>query len=71
MYDTWYDPEAVIQEADLLMAEYAAEARHLARLEAKGICVHDALTWNTCDGCGVEFADDEDWFRARQDLMGY
>jgi len=35
-----YDPEAIYQEADILQAEYEAEARRYAALEAQGICTH-------------------------------
>lgn len=35
-----YDPEAVIQEADLEMAELEGEARRRQRLQEQGICQH-------------------------------
>lgn len=38
-----YDPEAVIQDADIEMAQYEAEARRLRRLESQGICTHQGV----------------------------
>lgn len=35
-----YDEESVIQDDDILMAEFAEEARRLQYLEKQGICVH-------------------------------
>lgn len=37
-----YDPEAVIQEADILMAQYAEEARAGERARAAGLCTHNS-----------------------------
>jgi tRNA U54 and U55 pseudouridine synthase Pus10 len=38
-----YDEEAVIQDADIEMAEMIARGNHLARLERMGVCVHDGV----------------------------
>jgi hypothetical protein len=37
-----YDPEATIQDADILMAQYAEEARQLEAQRARGICQHSS-----------------------------
>ena len=37
-----YDPEATIQEADILMAEYAAEAADFQAARDAGRCTHNS-----------------------------
>lgn len=39
----YYDEEAVIQEADIEMAQMVARGNYLARLERMGVCVHDGV----------------------------
>ena len=45
-----YDEEAVIQEADIWMAEQVARGNYLARLERMGVCVHDGVVGKSATG---------------------
>ena len=45
-----YDEEAVIQDADIWVAQEVARGNHLARLERQGICVHDGVVGRSRTG---------------------
>lgn len=45
-----YDPEAIIQDADIQMAEYAAEARQGEAMRAKGVCLHSSAVGKSYEG---------------------
>ena len=50
MYNFEYDEEAVIQEADIFMAEAIARGDYLARLARKGVCIHDGVVGVSATG---------------------
>lgn len=50
MYSYHYDEEAVIQEADIEMAEMISRGNYLARLKRKGICIHDGVVGVSASG---------------------
>lgn len=43
MYSYIYDEEAVIQEADIELAEMTMRGNYLARLKRMGICTHESV----------------------------
>lgn len=45
-----YDEEAVIQDADIEMAEMISRSNYLARLERSGICVHEGVVGVSASG---------------------
>lgn len=45
-----YDPEAIYQDADVEMAEYASEARRLDVLRKRGLCLHQESVRLGSDG---------------------
>jgi hypothetical protein len=45
-----YDPEAIFQDADIEMAEYAAEDAQGARMQAKGVCLHRSSVGKSYEG---------------------
>lgn len=67
-----YDPEALIQDADLELAEMAAAADAIHHGRGRGICQHQlvqgpparlACRENTA-GCAAVFTSDEQWWEA-------
>lgn len=48
--DFIYDEEAVIQEADIFVAEATARGNYLARLSDRGICIHDGVVGVSATG---------------------
>lgn len=50
IYDLGYDPEAVVQDADLELAALQAVGRRVARLRARGICCHSSSVGLSADG---------------------
>jgi hypothetical protein len=70
-----YDPEALIQDADIELAEMAAVADAIVRGRARGICQHqhvhpaqDAPGQLVCRentaGCAAVFTSSEQWYEA-------
>lgn len=45
-----YDPEAVIQDADIEMAELAEIGARIGRLEAAGVCTHESWVGRSATG---------------------
>ncbi|WP_298800413.1 hypothetical protein [uncultured Pseudonocardia sp.] len=67
-----YDPEALIQDADIELAEMAAVADAIAAGRARGICQHQhaqgppeqlACRENTA-GCQAVFTSTQQWYEA-------
>lgn len=67
-----YDPEALVQDADIELAEMAAAAAAIHHSRARGICQHQhvqgptgrlACRENTA-GCAAVFTNDEQWWEA-------
>jgi len=69
-----YDPEAVYQDADVQMHNYAIEAASMRRAERQGVCFHSSLQGEecgavTCRDCGKRFATWDDAFEACDELL--
>lgn len=45
-----YDPEATIQDADILMMDYAREARAMEAARARGNCLHQSTVGRSASG---------------------
>lgn len=61
---TFYDEEALYQDADLEQADLEREGRHIARLAAAGICTHGA--WVGVSASGEVFYPEQEGLQPGQ-----
>jgi hypothetical protein len=52
-HDTFYDPEATVQEADIMMTEYADEEHAIAGARDAGLCVHAQTVGRSVSGMPI------------------
>ena len=79
MYDLGYDPESVIQDADIEMMELKTSAAEHEALRKSGLCPHDSYkplypgdfdgTW-VCNDCGKMFASEQALIEDAEDNVG-
>jgi hypothetical protein len=63
------------QDADFEMADLQRVGNRAAKLKKLGICAHGSTKsifqqGVTCQDCGAHFSSDDEWFSARNKVLG-